>query len=357
MPGRSWGQRLVITSGALLAVVAMIGALVVAVAWWRLGSFDRVSLDLAPQADNRPLNFLVVGSDSRAGVSENDADAGAFLDEEISGQRTDTIILMRVDPSDNSVSLLSIPRDLWVPLGGAGAEDRINVAFAEGGAQELINTVRSVFDITINHYVEVNFGGFKALVDTIGGVPMYFDTPMLDEYSGLAIPEAGCVVLDGQQALAFARSRHLQYLDAESGEYYTDLTADLGRITRQQLFVRQAMDKASSLGLTNVTKLNRLVGVATDNITFDDDMTNSELLSLAKRFASIDSSAMKTFVLPTELSETSAGASVVLLKELEAKPVLDVFRGVVPTTSTTGAPSLKRKMWLTRLAPVARAHA
>ena len=340
MPGRSWGQRLVITSGALLAVVAMIGALVVAVAWWRLGSFDRVSLDLAPQADNRPLNFLVVGSDSRAGVSENDADAGAFLDEEISGQRTDTIILMRVDPADNSVSLLSIPRDLWVPLGGTGAEDRINVAFAEGGAQELINTVRSVLDITINHYVEVNFGGFKALVDTIGGVPMYFDTPMLDEYSGLAIPKAGCVVLDGQQALAFARSRHLQYLDAESGEYYTDLTADLGRITRQQLFLRQAMDKATSLGLTNVTKLNRLVGVATDNITFDDDMTNSELLSLAKRFASIDSSAMKTFALPTELSETSEGASVVLLKELEAKPVLDVFRGVVPTTSTTGAPSL-----------------
>lgn len=335
--GRSWTQRLIIVSGAVFAVVALVFALVVGVAWWRLGSFDRIDLDLAPKNDDKALNFLVVGSDSRENISEDDPDAGAFLGEDVGGQRTDTIIVMRVEPKTNQILLLSIPRDLWVPLNGTGPEDRINSAFSEGGAQELINTVRAALDIDINHYVEVDFSGFRSLVDTIGGVPMYFDRPMLDEYSGLNVTAAGCVVLDGQQALAFARSRHLQYLDAESGEYYEDLTADLGRITRQQLFLRQAMDKVSTLGLTDVAKLNRLVGVATDNVTFDDALTNNELLNLARRFSSVGPEAMQTYSLPTELYDTPAGASVVLLKKVEAQPVLDVFRGLAPTATTAPA--------------------
>ena len=333
-PSRSWVQRLIIVSGALLAAVAVIAALVVGVVWWRLGSFDRVALDLAPNTSDRPLNFLVVGSDSRESISESDPDAGAFLGEEVTGQRTDTIIVMRVDPGANQISLLSIPRDLWVPLNGNGPYDRINSAFAEGGPQELINTVRAVLNIDINHYVEVNFSGFKSLVDVVGGVPMYFDTPMYDDNSGLNITAAGCHTLDGQEALAFARSRHLNYLDPDTGEYYEDLTADLGRITRQQLFLRRAMDQVTSLGLTDVGKLNRLVGVATENVTFDDELGTKELLDLARRFASTGSEAMTSYALPTELYETPGGASVVTLKTAEAAAALDVFRGL-GTTSTT----------------------
>lgn len=336
--GRGWGQRLIIASGVIVAAIALLGALVVGVAWWKLGSFQRVDLDLAPKADDRPLNFLVVGSDSRDSISEDDPDAGAFLGEDVGGQRTDTIIVMRVDPGANTISLLSIPRDLWVPLGGTGENDRINSAYAEGGAQELIDTVRGALRIEINHYVEVNFGGFKSLVDTVGGVPMYFDRPMFDENSGLVVKEAGCTTLDGTQALAFARSRHLQYLNEDTGEYEQDLTADLGRITRQQLFLRKAMDQVSSLGLTDVTKLNRLVGVATDNVTFDDDMSTSDLLSLARRFSTVGSGAMTSYALPTELFETPAGASVVLLKEAEAQSTLDLFRGVETTTTSTTRP-------------------
>ncbi len=322
--------------------MAVVGALVVAVAWWRLGNFDRVALDLAnPEAPGRAMNFLVVGSDSREGVLESDADAGSFLDEGgATGQRTDTILVARVDPADNSVTLLSIPRDLYVAIDDAGYQDRINVAFADGGAQQLIDTVRRVLQIEINHYVEVNFGGFKSLVDTVGGVPMYFETPMYDAYSGLDIAEAGCVQLNGQQALAFARARHLEYLNPDTGEWEQDFTADLGRISRQQLFLRRAMDQIGGLGLTNVAKLNRLVGVATDNVTFDDDLGNTELLQLAKRFSAASSESLRTFSLPTELSETDDGASVVLLKEAEAQAVLDVFRGIEPTTTTAPAVAL-----------------
>jgi len=339
-PRRSWGQRLVITSGAIVAVVAVIAALAVGVAWWRLGSFERIELDLAaPKGSDKALNFLVVGSDSRAGIDAGDPDAGAFLDEEVDGQRTDTIIVMRVEPKTNTIKLLSIPRDLWVPINGTGEKDRINAAFAAGGAQTLIDTVRTVLDIDINHYVEVDFAGFKALVDIVGGVPMYFDRPMYDEYSGLDIPEAGCTVLRGQQALAFARARHLYYLDPDTGRYVQDLTADLGRITRQQVFARQALAKVTSLGLTDVGKLNRLIGVATDNVLFDDGLRNDDLLSLGRRFAAVGIDALTTYSLPTELSETAEGASVVLLRRTEAQPVLDVFRGLVPAQAPA-APTL-----------------
>lgn len=338
--GRSWAQRFVIAFGAVLAVLSLLGALVVGVVWWRFGSFDRIDLDLAPNTTaDKPLNFLVVGSDSRENISEDDPDAGAFLGEEVGGKRTDTIIVLRVDPAAKSISLLSIPRDLWVPLNGTGPNDRINTAFAEGGAQELINTVQSVLRIDINHYVEVDFKGFKSLVDTVGGVPLYFDRAMYDENSGLNITEPGCVTLDGQQALAFARSRHLVYFNEESGEYEEDLTADLGRITRQQLFLRRVMDKVASLGLTDVTKLNRLVNVATDNVTFDDNLSTGDLVDLARQFSSLGSEAMQSYALPTDLTETPEGASVVVLREADAQATLDVFRGVAPAAASTTAPA------------------
>ena len=332
-----------IAFGAVLAVLSLLGALVVGVVWWRFGSFDRIDLDLAPNTTaDKPLNFLVVGSDSRENISEDDPDAGAFLGEEVGGKRTDTIIVLRVDPAAKSISLLSIPRDLWVPLNGTGPNDRINTAFAEGGAQELINTVQSVLRIDINHYVEVDFKGFKSLVDTVGGVPLYFDRAMYDENSGLNITEPGCVTLDGQQALAFARSRHLVYFNEESGEYEEDLTADLGRITRQQLFLRRVMDKVASLGLTDVTKLNRLVNVATDNVTFDDNLSTGDLVDLARQFSSLGSEAMQSYALPTDLTETPEGASVVVLREADAQATLDVFRGVAPAAASTTAPAALR---------------
>ncbi len=335
--GRSWGQRLVITSGALVAGLAMVGALVVGVAWWRIGSFERIDLDLTPRAEEGPLNFLLVGSDSRDHIATEGPDAEAFLDADVGGERADTVIVLRIEPKTNEIKLLSIPRDLWVPLNGTGPKDRINAAFAEGGAQGLINTVRATLDIEINHYVEVDFVGFRSLVDIIGGVPMYFDRPMYDEYSGLDVPAAGCVVLKGQQALAFARARHLVYVNPDTGRYEEDLTADLGRITRQQVFLRQTLAKLTSLGLSDVSKLSRMISVAADNVTFDDALSNADLIAYGRHFASVGLDALQTYSLPTDLHDTPGGASVLLLKVAEAQPVLDVFRGLSQATPTTAA--------------------
>jgi LCP family protein required for cell wall assembly len=226
-----------------------------------------------------------------------------------------------------------VPRDLWVPVTGVG-DDRINTAFAAGGAQLLIDTVRSVLQIEINHYVEIDFRGFKELVQTIGGVPMYFDTPLQDENSGLYIPTSGCVTLNGDQALAFARARHLQYLDAD-GEWEDDPTADLGRITRQQLFMRKAMDKASTLGLGDITRINRLIDVGTKNVKFDDGLKTTELVGLIRKFSETRGEGMTTYSLPGQPFETTDGASVLALDAAAAQPILDIFRGASPVAAPT----------------------
>ena len=119
-------------------------------------------------------------------------------------------------PTPSGSSCLSIPRDLWLPIAGTGSEDRINTAYSNG-RQTLIDTIQESLGIPINHYIEVDFSGFQRLVEAIGGVPMWFDTAMRDQHTGLVINGEGCVTLDGQQALALARSRSLEYVEDGDG--------------------------------------------------------------------------------------------------------------------------------------------
>jgi LCP family protein required for cell wall assembly len=327
---RSTGQRLVIASGALLAVCLFLGAGAFAFVSSKLNSFDRVDVNL-DNASGGPENYLLVGSDSRASISAEESDAGAFLEGDTAGRRSDTIMVARVDPKVRQVALLSIPRDLWVPIAGTGGTDRINSAYAVG-PQALVDTITSVLGIPINHYVEVDFAGFKGLVDVLGGVPMYIDQPMRDEWTGLDIEDPGCVVLKGDQALAFARSRHLEVYDG--GEWVTDPTSDLGRMTRQQVFLRRAMDKAKGLGLTDLLKVNKLVDVAADNVSFDPGLSVTRAVSLIRRFGATGSDALATFSLPTTPFTTDGGAEVLSLQQAEAQPTLDIFRGTAPMPGT-----------------------
>src|SRR4029077_11443630 len=140
---------------------------------------------------------------------------------------------------------VSFPRDLWVSIAGTGSNERINTAYSvNDGPQRLIDTLRQDFGITINHYVELDFKSFKGIVDAVGGVPMSFQTPMRDRNSGLYVDTAGCTTLDGDQALAFARSRHLEYMDSKL-KWVSDPSADLGRINRQQVFLQHVIDQAA----------------------------------------------------------------------------------------------------------------
>ncbi len=300
----------------------------------------RVNLHLATADASKPQNFLVVGSDTRD-IKDTGPDAGGIFgsgsDVAPAGQRADTMIIMRVDPKTTSLEVLSLPRDLWVNIEGHG-QGRLNSAY-NAGPQPLIDTIESTFGIQINHYIEVNFVGFKGLVDTIGGVPMYFDRPLRDHNTGLNIPKAGCYNLDGVQALAWARSRHLEYSDGRRWIY--DGTGDLGRITRQQTFLRRALSKVDQLGIGDVNTLRKLVDVAVDSVRIDKNLSLSTMLSLGHRFSKFKSSQMVTHRLPATPFRTSAGADVLQMDQSASAPILSIFQGKAPasTPSTTNASS------------------
>lgn len=179
---------------------------------------------------------LLVGSDSREGIDANDPAIGVIgTTSDISGQRADTIMVLRRDRGDGSLALLSLPRDLWVDIPGR-KPDRINAAYGRG-ADVLVRTVQQSLGLPIHHYLEVDLAGFQGLVAALGGVELCVDTPVRDVRSGLDIPTSGCHVLGPTQALAYVRSR--AYETFEDGRWRKDPTADIGRTERQRAFIGQ----------------------------------------------------------------------------------------------------------------------
>ena len=312
----------------LLSLAA--GALVVSV-YVKLGELVRFTedeVDVDDAAAGEPANFLIVGSDSRENVDPDDPDfADVLPNSQVTGTRSDTIIVARIDPQSTQVDMVSFPRDLFVDIAGGG-RDRINTAYGEG-RQVLIDTIAQDFGIEINHYVEVDFTGFQRLVSALDGVPVYLDTVYRDRQSGLPALGPGCATLDGETALAFARARNLEFQDGD-GEWHLDPTGDLGRITRQQLFIRKALERALTLDLGDLLTLNRLLDVAVDSVAVDAGLSNDDLRALASRFRNFDPETIRNHALPTVADRTSAGASILRLIEDEAQPVLNIFRGLPP---------------------------
>jgi LCP family protein required for cell wall assembly len=326
---RTWPQRLILVTGCLVVVACVGTASVAAYLGIRFGQITRVDdIDLAART-GEAANYLLVGSDSREGLDPADPDAGGFLGD-TGCDCTDTIMVLRIDPKEKQAYILSFPRDLFLPISGTGETARINTAHAHG-AQTLIDTIQDNFDIPIHHYVEIDFVGFERLVDAVGGVPMWFEAPVRDRHTGLDVPEAECVVLDGEQARKFVRSRYLEYQD-EDGDWRTDPSADLGRITRQQVFVRRAIDKAVSKGLRNPITLNELVSAGVANVSLDEHLDAGDLLAIGEAFADYDSDDLVGYSIPSEPTVTSVGAKVEVPLMGKAQTMLNVFRGLPPGT-------------------------
>jgi LCP family protein required for cell wall assembly len=322
---RSWPQRLLVLTGTLVVLGCLASSGVFAYIWVRYGQIDRVEdIDLIADPGGA-ANFLLVGTDSRKGIDPNDPDAAGFLGD-AGCECTDTIMVLRIDPKEQEAYLLSFPRDLFVPISGTGDTARINTAHAKG-AQVLINTIQDNFDIPIHHYVEIDFVGFERLVDAVGGIPMWFDAPVRDRHTGLDVPEAECQVLNGEQARKFVRSRYIEYL-GDDGEWHDDLTADLGRITRQQVFVRRSIDKAVSKGLSNPATLNDLVSAGVANVSLDEYLEAGDLLAIGRAFAGFDSDNLVAYSIPSEPLLTNAGARVEIPQMNQAQTMLNVFRGL-----------------------------
>ncbi len=299
--------------------------------------FTEGSVESVAEA-GEPANWLLVGTDTREGIDENDPNAELFLgDGPIGGVRTDTMIIARVDPEAQTVQLLSIPRDLYVPIAGTGTDNRINTAFNdEGGAQRLVDTIEAFFGIEINHYAEINFVGFQDVVDRLDGVPIWFDQPMRDTGSGLQIESAGCHVLNGSQALAFARSRNLEFF--QDGRWQFDGTGDLGRTSRQQYFLSRVAGVASQkLDITSLSTVNSILDVGGENLALDQAVSAEDLLQLATIFSSVEDGQITGHALPVYDFRAPNNAAVLGLVEEEATPILNLFRGIEPRVDDTTA--------------------
>jgi polyisoprenyl-teichoic acid--peptidoglycan teichoic acid transferase len=189
-----------------------------------------------------------------------------------------------------------------------------------------VSTVEQTFGFEINHYAEVNFAGFQDIVDNLGGVPIWFDKPMRDDGSGLRILNAGCHVLDGSQALAFARGRKLEYF--EDGKWREDGSGDLGRSSRQQYFIRRLASTAvSRFDVTNIGTIDRVLTAGGQNLTKDHTVSPTDLLSLATTFRSLAPEQIVGHALPVYDFRTSGGAAVLGLEAELAAPILALFRG------------------------------
>ncbi len=317
---------------SLIAAVVLVGGLggigLVAAAHRTIGKVSRVpevSPALTPaRADIE--NFLLVGSDSRADTDPSSPDAGAIGNStDVTGSRSDTLMVLRLDKSNGTVSLLSIPRDLWI----AANQTRINGAFNQG-AENLVHevTTSKELSIPIQHYVEIDFSGFKDLVDALGGVQVCFAYPTRDANTGLNVPTPGCPVLSGVQALAYARSRHYQEL--RNGSWVEDASSDLGRSARQRDFVNRAIRAALDKIKADPFSSGRLVAAISASLHVDAEL--DPLAAVDKLRSAVDG-GLKTYSLPV-VGKTISGNAVLVLGT-GAQAVLDYFRGVTDTPPAT----------------------
>jgi LCP family protein required for cell wall assembly len=291
---------------------------------------EQVVQALQEPANDAPAeNYLLVGSDSRQGISADDPNAGAIGNaDDVVGGRSDTIMVLRRERNGGAY-LLSIPRDLWVTIAGTGKKAKINSAFHEG-SERLVETVSQALGIPINHYVELDFAGFQRLVDQIGGVQICTYVPAQDLHSGLHI-EAGCTNLNGSQALAYARSRY--YQEWRDGKWRLDGTADIGRIKRQQFFIKTAVTKLLQQMENEPFKIGDLISAATSAVTIDQGLDPVKAAAALRQAAEI---GLDTYSVPVTAAEHK-GQSALDLDTAAAQPILDFFRGngPAPPPSTT----------------------
>jgi LCP family protein required for cell wall assembly len=283
----------------VLAVAAPVGALLL------LQREPVTGLASAPSV-GQPLHVLITGSDSRAGLSQEERIA--LTTGSAGGERADTIILLTID--GGRAGMLSFPRDLSVERCD-GTVGRINAALAIGGPSCLVETVHRLTGIRAHHHVAVTFGGFRDVVDAVGGVELCLDGPIRDRSAGIDLP-AGCQVLDGADALGFVRVRKID--------------DDFARIARQQQFLR-----ALAAELTDPTLLVRpwrlvpaVVG-ASRAVTVDDGLGPVGLARIARGMRAVAAGDVVTATVPADGFTSSGGAALLRVRTAEADPIFAGF--------------------------------
>ncbi|MFK4149577.1 LCP family protein [Streptomyces sp. NPDC004065] len=274
-PAPNWRRRI---KWAALTLVTVLVVTSVATYFWADSKLHR-DVDLSKVIDRpetgKGTNYLIVGSDSRAGLS--DADKKKLHTGSAEGKRTDSMMILHV--GDNGDTLISLPRDsnVTIPkfqgsesgkLRGPLGQNKLNAAYAFDGPTLLVRTIEYNTGLHIDHYVEIGFAGFANIVDAVGGVDITIDKPFKDKYSGADF-QAGKQTLNGEQALAFVRTRH------------AFAASDLQRTKNQQKFLSAlAHQVATPSTVLNPFTLYPTMSAGLDSLIVDKDMSLWDLASM-----------------------------------------------------------------------------
>ncbi|HSB87019.1 MAG TPA: LCP family protein [Ilumatobacteraceae bacterium] len=270
-------------------------------------------------------NFLIVGIDNNACIDPTSPYAPYI------GQRTarltDTIMMIRVDRATRQAAVLSFPRDLYVRV--EGSLRRINTAYRRRDPKPLVDTIYNEFGIETDHFIGVDFCAFMRVVDAVGGVTVPIPRPMRDlTNTGLNITTAGCHTFAGDEALAYVRSRHLEYQN-DQGEWRSDNSYDFGRIARQQDFLRRVLSAAKH-ELLSPSVILGLYESYKDDLVIDDRLTLNDMRELADVLRDFETAGLRTYQIETT-GRTISHQAVLLANDSPANTaILDIFRGTAP---------------------------
>ena len=284
-----------------LAVVA-----ISAFSWLGLGqvsgAINRVdvfgSLTKRPDKPTSALNYLLVGSDTRVGLTKEQSKIlRVGTTKSAAGARSDTMLLVHISKARDKATIISIPRDSLVTIPEhasslykgkivPAAQGKINAAFAWGGAPLLIQTIEQETNVKIDHYVEIGFAGFANMVDALGGIQVCTKKDINDPKSHLVM-SAGIHTVDGVEALKYVRTRDF------------DGMGDLGRMQRQQQFMSAVLRKVTSTGvLLNPIKLVNFFNAAIATVQTDSELNRNDLIVLAKQLKNLSPSKVRTLTIP-----------------------------------------------------------
>jgi len=307
----------------LAAVFAVTGAAgVLVTAHQQVDKITRIdNLQFSPSNGNVE-NYLLVGSDSREGADPSDPDFGAIGGADVvTGNRSDTVMILRRDLDGGPAALLSLPRDLCIDLPDCTKPRRINAAYQDG-PQALIDVIKNTLGIPIHHYVEIDFQGFKSLVNAIGGVTVCTWHPLRDTHTGLYIAQPGCPKLDGFQGLAYARSRHLEVYDENTDTWHEDPASDFGRIKRQQEFINTVLEGAVAKVKGNPLQAGDVMVSITGALTMDSGL---DVIGAASAMREAVGGGLKKYTVPVRGKNVDGNAMLVLADDFQT--YIDYFRG------------------------------
>lgn len=243
----------------------------------QLDSVDRVEVASLTEPDpspTAPYTILLAGLDGDGSLDPS---------EDRPPSRSDTIALVRVLPAEQRVTLLSLPRDLWVDIPGHGP-GRINAAVPLGGIDLLVDTVEATFGLEVNRFASIDFDGARRLGDAVGGLRLDFRYPTRDRMTGFEVREPGCHTLDGGALLAYVRSRHLE-TEVAAGRWEVDRGYDLSRIARNQDVALAALATFSRIDPADPVAVDRFVDAVVDNVTLDASFDRGSMVQLFRDLA------------------------------------------------------------------------